>query len=191
MKNVVIFGVPRAGKSTLANRIADKFHYQMLRVDCIRGAFKDVFPELNIKSWTAIDNERFQEFLARYFYRNIGQSRNKYNYVLEGCETYVADCDRLFHDENTIRYYLGMTKISPEELVKNIRKYDSEKDWTYKKRDDEILEYAKRCIEQSKINQKECEKYHIKFVDTSLNREKVLDNLMEEIEKEIVKEEEK
>lgn len=186
MKNIVIFGVPRAGKSTLANKIVDKFHYQVLRVDCIRGAFKDVFPELKIKSWTAIEHEKFQEFLARYFYRNIKQPRNQYNYVLEGCETHVADCDRLFHDENMIRYYLGMTKISPEQLATNIRKYDSEKDWTYGKSDDEILEYAKRCIEQSKINQKECEKYHIKFVETSMKREEVLEGLVEEIEKEIV-----
>ena len=182
MKNIVIFGVPRAGKSTLSNMIADKFQYQLLHVDCIRGAFKDIFPELNIKSWTAIDNKKFQEFLASLFYRNIEQPRNKYGYVLEGCETYVSDCNELFNDGNTIIYYLGMTNISPEELARNIRKYDSEKDWTYRKTSEEVLEYAKKCIELSKKYQQECEKYSIKFVDTSRDREKVLKKVLEEIE---------
>lgn len=39
MKNIIIFGEPRCGKSTLANMIADKFHYQVIRVDALRDTF--------------------------------------------------------------------------------------------------------------------------------------------------------
>lgn len=53
MKNIIIIGRPRAGKSTLANMIADKFNYQIIRTDAVRNTFKTVFPELNIRSHTA------------------------------------------------------------------------------------------------------------------------------------------
>ena len=46
MKNVIIFGEPRSGKSTLANMIVDKFNYQVIHVDAIRDTFKTIYPEL-------------------------------------------------------------------------------------------------------------------------------------------------
>jgi len=49
MKNIIIIGRSRVGKSTLANMIADKYNYQIIRTDIIRNTFKEVFPELNIK----------------------------------------------------------------------------------------------------------------------------------------------
>lgn len=54
MKNIIIIGRPRSGKSTLADIISEKYNYQIIRTDCVRAAFKDVFPELNIGPGTAI-----------------------------------------------------------------------------------------------------------------------------------------
>ena len=44
MKNVIIFGEPRSGKSTLANMIVDKFNYQVMLVYAIRDTFKTIYP---------------------------------------------------------------------------------------------------------------------------------------------------
>ena len=108
MKNIIIFGEPRSGKSTLANMIVDRFNYQVIHVDSIRDTFKKIYPELGIAPNMAIENEKFQLFLQEYLYRNtIKEERNKYGYVMEGCETSVDDCNRLYNDGNNIIYFLA------------------------------------------------------------------------------------
>ncbi len=67
MKNIIILGRPRAGKSTLANMIVDKYNYQIIRTDTIRSCLKDVFPELNIGPYTA-----FLQGGLTYEYGKIG-----------------------------------------------------------------------------------------------------------------------
>lgn len=186
MKNVIIFGEPRSGKSTLANMIVDKFHYQVIRIDALRDTFNTVYPELNIAPETAIQNERFQLFIREYLRRNVKEEeRNKYGYVMEGCETSLHDCNRLFNTKENVVYYLAPVDISPGDFADNIRKCDSERDWTYKLTDEELLKEATKMVEKGRKIKEECEKYDISFVDTSHNRKEVLESILREIEKEI------
>lgn len=185
MKNVIIIGRPRAGKSTLANMIVDKYNYQIIRTDTIRGSFKDVFPELNIKSHTAIDSKEFQLFCKTYLERNMRQPRNKYNYVMEGCEMHVKDCKELYDNGDNLIYCLAQVDISPEEMAKNMKDNDTDKDWTNEMSDEERLEYCKRSIEKAKLIKEECKVYGLKFYDTSKNREDVLNEIMKDIQKNI------
>lgn len=185
MKNIIILGRPRAGKSTLANMIADKYNYQIIRTDTIRGSFKDVFPELNIKAYTAIDSKEFQLFCKTYLERNMRQPRNKYNYVMEGCEMHVKDCKELYDNGDNLIYCLAQIDIAPEEMAKNMKNSDTDKDWTNEMSDKERLEYCKRSIEKARVIKEECEIYGLKFYDTAKNREKVLEEIMQDIEKNI------
>lgn len=185
MKNIIILGRPRAGKSTLANMIADKYNYQIIRTDTIRGSFKDVFPELNIKSYTAIDNKEFQLFCKTYLERNSRQPRNKYGYVMEGCEMHVKDCKELYDNGDNLIYCLAQVDIIPEEMAKNMKDNDTDKDWTNEMSDEERFKYCERSIEKAKTVKKECEIYGLKFYDTAKNREEVLNEIMEDIAKNI------
>ena len=186
MKNIIIFGEPRCGKSTLANMIVDKFQYQVIRVDALRDTFKTIYPELNIAPNTAIENEKFQLFIQEYLRRNIKkEERNKYGYVIEGCETSVYDCNKLFNNSDNIIYYLVPIDITPIEFFNKIRKNDSAKDWTYMLTDKELLECSTRMIEKGKIIKEECKKYNISFVDTSHDREKILKSILDDIEQKI------
>lgn len=184
MKNIIIFGEPRSGKSTLANMIVDKFNYQVIHVDSIRDTFKKIYPELSIAPDKAIKNEKFQLFLQEYLYRNTKkEERNKYGYVMEGCETSVYDCNRLYNNDDNIIYYLAPVDITPEELFLNIRDNDSENDWTYKLSDAELMNNVKNIISKGKMIKDECEKYNIQFIDTSHNRKQTLNKILEDIEK--------
>lgn len=185
MKNIIIIGRPRAGKSTLANMIADKYNYQIIRTDTIRNSFRDVFPELNIKPHTAIDSKEFQLFCKIYLEKNMRQSRNKYNYVMEGCEMYVKDCKQLYDNGNNLIYCLAQVEISPEEMAKNMKDNDTDKDWTYEMSDEERLRYCERSIEKARVIKEECKTYRLKFYDTAKNREKVLEEIMKDIENNI------
>lgn len=50
MKNIIIIGTPRCGKTTLANMIYDKLKCQIIHGDCERVSLDLAFPELNIKT---------------------------------------------------------------------------------------------------------------------------------------------
>lgn len=186
MKNIIILGEPRSGKSTLANMIIDKFNYQVIHVDAVRDTFKEIYPELNIAPDIAINNKKFQLFIQEYLNRNTKQEeRNKYGYVVEGCETSVDDCNRLFNTDENIIYYLAPDDITPEEFFNNIRANDTEKDWTFKLSDEELMQKVKNMITKGKKIKEECKKYNIKFVDTSHNRKEKLNTILKNIESEI------
>ena len=186
MKNIIIFGEPISGKSTLANMIIDKFNYQVIHVDAVRDTFKEIYPELNIAPDIAINNKKFQLFIQEYLNRNTKQEeRNKYGYVVEGCETSVDDCNRLFNTDENIIYYLAPDDITPEEFFNNIRANDTEKDWTFKLSDEELMQKVKNMITKGKKIKEECKKYNIKFVDTSHNRKEKLNTILKNIESEI------
>ncbi len=185
MKNIIIFGVPRSGKSTLANMIVDKFHYQVIRVDALRDTFLTIFPELNIAPNRATENEKFQLFLQEYLKKNVGEERNKYGYVLEGCETTPADCHRLFQNENNLVYYVGPINISEEDFFSMIRENDINVNWSANLTDEELKEEVKVFLKQAKFYQQECAKYNIPFIDTSHNREEKLHFILNDIEKKL------
>lgn len=186
MKNIIIFGEPRSGKSTLANMIVDKFNYQVIHVDAIRDTFKEIYPELNIAPNIAIHNKKFQLFIQEYLNRNTKkEERNKYGYVVEGCETSVEDCDKLFNTDENIIYYLAPVDITPEEFFNNIRTNDTEYDWTFKLSDEELMQNVKSMITKGRQIKEKCEKYNINFVDSSHNRKEKLNNILRNIDDQI------
>lgn len=88
------------------------------------------------------------------------------------------DC-KLF--ENSIIKCLGYPNITSKEVIKNWRKYDTDLDWTKQNSDSKLIDFAEKQIENSKRLKEECEKHDVKFVDTSNNRDDVLDELLEYI----------
>ena len=63
--NVIIAGVPRAGKSTMSNMLSRKFGYQHVSMDAIIAGFELVFPELGIKWWPSCEDKA--ERMKRYY----------------------------------------------------------------------------------------------------------------------------
>ena len=75
---------------------------------------------------------------------------------------------------------LGYPNITPTEVVSNWRKYDTDLDWTKKKSYEELIQIAENEINKSKQLQDECQKYNVKFIDTSNNRNDVLKKLLDD-----------
>lgn len=185
MKDIIILGRPRAGKSTLANKLIDKYGYQVIRLDALRDAFGKIFPKLEIAPYTAIDNDKWYEFLKEY-YENIKKfSRYKYGYIIEGCDMHIKKCIELFGNDNILIYVLGQINISPEDMAKNIKKYDTQDDWTKEKEYTELVNYCSNSIKKAKQLKNECNEYKIQFFDTSENRENVIENILKIVEDKI------
>jgi adenylate kinase family enzyme len=48
MKNIIIAGPSRAGKSTLARKINEELNYYVISVDKLVAVFQGAYPQLNI-----------------------------------------------------------------------------------------------------------------------------------------------
>ena len=49
MKSVIIVGPSRAGKTTLAKRLSEKFDYFVISLDKLVAAFQAAYPQLDIR----------------------------------------------------------------------------------------------------------------------------------------------
>ncbi len=189
MKNIAIFGSSRSGKSTLSKMIVKKFpNYQIYIGDDIRSAFADVFPSLNINSsgGSGMVND-FPKYLSDLFYRSIKRNSEEFGYIVETCDITPKKAKELFNRENTILLFLGTPHQTIEQHFDEIRKYQTERDWTYDRSDEHILEHSKHWILKSQEYEKECRELNIWYVDTSFNRQEVLEKTLVEIER-IIKE---
>ena len=79
-----------------------------------------------------------------------------------------------------------MPNETPENLKLKIRENDTRNDWTYYTSNMIMDVTCRNIIENSKYMQEECEKYHVKFWDTSGDRKHKLKAIIEEIEKSII-----
>lgn len=191
MKNIAIFGSSRSGKSTLSKMISKKYsNYHIIIGDDIRGAFQEILPNnhINSKGGSGM-KEDFPNFLSCLFYRSIRRNKGEFNYIVETCDITPAKAKELF-SKDTILLFLGTPNQTIEQHFEEIKKYQTEKDWTYKRSDEYILEHSKYWVAKSKAYESECKNLNIWYVDTSFNRTEMLENTFQMIEKMILEENE-
>ncbi len=167
MKNILIIGVSRSGKTTLAKKLKKDSNYNYIPLDYFTSSLKRNFPSTNIKSNVVIDRESSKNlalFLSRVI-EIIDYTNEKY--IIDSAHLYLEDIIKYIDTNKWDIYCLGYPNITKEEKFREIRKYDSNKDWTYKKSDEELLDILDKLINISKELELESKKYNIKFIDTS------------------------
>ena len=178
-------GPGRAGKTTLSKMIHEKYGYSIISIDDIVTALA-AMPGLNI-AWDG-DHfkiaEQMSGFLAKYL-KELSEGTKFY----DGCKTVVEgtdiDFEHLLPEIDTSKYVLiGLTfnSTSKEELFQNIRRYDTEDDWTYYVSDDQLAEFCEQFIERNRFFSEKFKEYHILTYDTSVNRKEVLAEILEILE---------
>lgn len=184
MKNILIGGTVRSGKTTLSNLIMKKFKYSKCESDTIVNAFDKVFPEFGITHKNAEQTrEKFEPFLFEVlngFCRDLKYCNNVT--VFPGSQFLPKNISKYEKLDKYIVIFLGVNAESPEDLLKVIREKDSENDWTYKMTDEWLREFAKKIIEESEKLKTECEKYGFYYFDTFKDRELVLNSICDMIQ---------
>lgn len=187
MKNIAIFGASRSGKSTLAKMICKKYpNYHIIIGDAIRKAYSEFLPQNNINNKEAagiIEDKDFSKFLACIFHRSIYKSQGDYNYIIDACDISPENAKELFERQDTKIIFLGYPKQTEEEHLIQIKKYEKKSDWSYYKTEEYMKKHAKIWTSYSREFEEKCKKLDICFVDTSFNRDKVLNETMNELEK--------
>lgn len=76
---------------------------------------------------------------------------------------------------------LGYPKLKPEEAFAIVRQTEKTTDYTVNMSDEHLLDLLTRHINHSKQFKEDCSQLGVDFVDTSYNRQKVLDNLLKRL----------
>ena len=201
MKNIIIAGSSRAGKSTLARKINEELNYFVVSVDKLVATFQGAYPQLDIRlNW---NREKTTDNLAPFLGHFLGMFSSadghgllpyshgavKGNrFVLEGgyfnfqkimpiLKTYGIEELK----DNFLLIGLVQNRKTVEEFVSDFKKYDTEDDWTYNFNDDDLRDVSEDAISFSRSMFNHLVKYGFTIYDTSSEREQVLDQIVEDI----------
>ena len=187
MKNIILAGPSRAGKTTLARKINEELHCFVISVDQLVAAFQGAYPQLNIRhNW---DREKTTGNIAPFLGHFLGTfSSGQGAYVLEGgyfnfdkilpiLKTYGMEELK----DNFVLIGLVQNKKTADEIFSDIRKYDTDDDWTYFLDDDDLRDVAEDAVTFSRSMTDHLVKYGFTIYDTSAERERVLEKIVEDI----------
>lgn len=188
MKNIIILGASRAGKSSLSKKIAKKYwNYMVIDTDSVRDAFQRALPKNEINQFGGRGTEEdFPRFIEQLLYWESYNNKD-YNYIIDSADISPKKAIELFNFNKNIVLFLGFPNITVEKLLDNCRNYDNENAWSKQLNDAELMPYLKKAVSMSKTIEKECIEHGLKFFDTSFNREKVLDEIVLYIEQNMEK----
>lgn len=189
MKNIIIFGCPRAGKTTMAKRLNKELKYNIISVDSIITAFQNSFPQLDIRHGGDI-NEKAKK-MAPFLYEFLNKAIWEYDdrkFVLEGWHNLPDYFMPMINQEKFITICLGYPNADEKELFEKIRQNDTEHDNTVNATDEFLKGLINRSKNASRMLQEQCKTWNIPFFETDKNRKEVLDKAFEYIKENIEKE---
>lgn len=183
--NIIVAGVPRAGKSTLSRMLEKRFGYHHIGMDSIIAGFERCFPETGVNTYCGLSSLETLRLIsgkmapfvrvmidsAGYDACEPGMVIDMYQLLPEDYEAYIrgADCEI---------FYLVTSDVTPEERFAIQKKYDTEKDYSFYKSDTELREGAAYIVEQSILMKAQCERYGLRYYETARNREQTFERIL-------------
>ena len=207
MKNIIIVGPGRNGKTTLARKINEELNYFVINLDKLMTVFGKAYPQLDVRiAWDYYKaTANLAPFLGHYLAifssnhgfaddLNLGKHAVKGNrFVLEGGHFDLDKISSIFKTydigelkDNFILIGLVQNKKTAEEFFNDLRKYDTEDEWTYGFDDDELMELCGHLVSDNREMHDYFVKYGFMIYDTSADRERVFDQIIEDIKSNLV-----
>lgn len=186
MKNIIIFGCPRAGKTTLAKMLNEKLKYNIISIDSIVTAFQKTFPQMEIEHGTEITKkaEKMAPFLYEYMQRAIWEYTDR-NFVLEGWHNLPDYFMPLINQEEYVSICLGYPNVDEEEFFLKIRQNDTSHDNTCHVSDEYLRNLIHKSKKESSILKEQCKRWDIDFFETDKQRKQILEQILQNIEEKI------
>jgi len=207
MKNILIAGPSRAGKTTLAMKLNEELNYFVISLDKIVATFGRAYPQLDIRlHW---EYEKMKESLAPFLghflgvfsdFRHIEDDQElraraiKGNrFVLEGTAfnlDIISSVMNMYGIENLQDHFtligLVQNNKTADDFVRDFKKYDTEDDWTYEWSEEELRDYAvSRAIPFNREMTELLAKYGFTIYDTSIEREQVFAQIICDVKAQI------
>lgn len=186
MKNsIIIAGVPRAGKSTISHRLAARFAYQHISMDSIIAGFEKCFPETGVNTYAGLSSMDTLHMISGKMAPFVRAMLDSAEYdefepgmVIDMYQLLPEDYIKYIHGANCEIFYLITSNVTPEERFAIQKQYDTEKDYTFYKSDEELREGAVYIVEQSKLMREQCQKYNLRYFETAKDRERVFEEFL-------------
>lgn len=185
--NIIIAGVPRAGKSTVAHLLARRFGYQHISMDSIIAGFEKCFPETGVSTYqglSSMDTLRVISGKMAPFVRAMLDSGEYDEFepgmVLDMYQLLPDDYDRFIRGANCDIVYLITSDVTPEERFMIQKEYDTEKDYTFCKSDEELREGAEYIVGQSILMKEQCKKLGLPYYETAKERKRVFQRFFQD-----------
>ena len=195
-RNVIVAGVPRAGKSTLSRMLA-RHGFTHVSMDSIIAGFERVFPETGIVTYAESSSleilitisAKIAPFIEAMMdsgeYGEYGRGAVYDVYQLLPCD-YVKHIRPKARETENDSYdvkivFLGSSDVTPDERFIIQNKFDTENDYTFYKTDDELREGAIYIVEQSALIKSQCEQFGLPYYDTSYGRFETFDKIVDEL----------
>lgn len=179
MKNILIAGVAKSGKSLFCKKLIEKEKYNHIPLDYFTASMKRNFPDWGIKSSVIInDTSKKLSTLLNTVTNLIDDTDEKF--IIDSAHIMPSDIINNINRDNWDIYFFGYPNINATDKLSEIRKYIKD-GWPIKKDDNELLTILEKLINISKEISNECKKYNIKFIDTSFDLNEKIDEMLNEI----------
>jgi len=200
LKNIIIAGTGRAGKSTLARKIKDALNYFVINNDRLVATFGAAYPQLNVRIGNGEETRKsIAPFLGHFLgmfsspdgcglfpYTQGALAEN--HFVLEGWSfdfEQISPILKMYGIEALKDHFVLIGLVANnktvDELVSDMKKYDTEYDWTYGRSDDDLKAIAQDNITFGRYMTDYLAKYGFTVYDTSTEREQVLEQIVEDV----------
>ena len=178
INNLIIAGVPRAGKSTVSHLLSKQYGYQHISMDSIIAGFEKCFPETGVNTYQGLSSLEILRVISGKMAPFVRAMLDSGEYdefepgmVLDMYQLLPEDYDKYIRRANCGIVYFITSDVSPEERFLIQKKYDTEKDYTFYKSDDELREGAAYIVEQSILMKEQCRQYGLPYYETAKERD--------------------
>jgi len=203
MKNIIIAGPGRAGKTTLARKISEELNHFVINLDKLMAVFGKAYPQLDVR--IAWDRDKATANLAPFLGHFLGAFSSDNGFVDElNLRTHTVKGNKFVLEgghfdfeqilsiiktygikelkDNFILIGLVQNKKTADEFFNDLRKYDTKDEWTYDFTDDELRELiVNDAIPSNQYMAEYLPKYGFTVYDTAIEREQVFDKIIEDI----------
>jgi len=202
LKNIIIAGPGRNGKTTLARKINEEFNHFVINLDKLMTVFGKAYPQLDVR--IAWDYDKATANVAPFLGHFLGAFSANHGFaddlnlrkhtvqgnkfVLEGGHYNFEAISSIFKTyeigelkDNFTLIGLVQNNKTADGFFADLRKYDTEDEWTYSFDDDELMEFCTLLVSWNQ----ELYDYYIKhgftIYDTSGDREQVFKQIIDDI----------
>jgi len=192
MKNILIIGIGRAGKTTLANMVKKKYpSYNLIHSDSVKWAIirasgREKYFRENIDKQLEWElSLRFQKTLLEFFNSSLRNDHGSYGYILESGQLRPKYVRENVDFAKTIVVCLGLGDLDAQGIFDLCRTHDTEESSTFRESDENLRKYAIGWKLQNENLKKDCAKYGMEYIDTTKNRDEVLASILDKISEEM------
>ena len=180
MKNIIIVGIPRAGKSTLSKLLKETYpSYNQFSFEAIRNGFIASQPELNMGNRKSDARKSImpKHIMELIHWNNTLLSNPS---LIEGDFCTIEELSNLINEDDYI-ICLGLGCRSIDEIVSGVIKNDTESDYTKNWDEEKLKLHFNDSVQRDKLNYEFCLNNNIKYYDTYENRNEVFESILNDI----------